>query len=370
LGSRSSKQSSTVRPDFIIEQIDLLNDEIPHHLQDLFNHLEQQNPQLGLAWMKNLARYSSEPGELANIFVACKNGSSNEFVALPLFVGANREARSLGNFYTSLTSPASSIPDALSLLTALLLHLKNSENLSAIVLSPLDQDNPLFPQLLSSLKDAGWSGRHDFFCFGNWIEPIQENSWQHYFQSRPSKLRNTVERKARAFLRDGKGEFTVIRGGEELANGIEQYSDIYENSWKINEPHPGFMPQLIELAAQKNWLRLGIARYEGRAIAAQVWLVANGTAYIFKLAYHEDFSRLSAGTLLTAHLMQYVIEQDNVEAIDYLSGDDAYKKDWMSIRRERFGIAAYNASSATGLLKLTAFRLATIAKRLGLRPRG
>ncbi len=34
--------------------------------------------------------------------------------------------------------------------------------------------------------------------------------------------------------------------------------------------------------------------------------------------------------------MEYVIDTDGVNEIDFLTGNDAYKQDWMSERRERF----------------------------------
>ena len=40
--------------------------------------------------------------------------------------------------------------------------------------------------------------------------------------------------------------------------------------------------------------------------------------------------------------MQHVIDTDHVEEVDYLTGDDAYKQDWMSHRRERIGLVAFN----------------------------
>jgi hypothetical protein len=35
--------------------------------------------------------------------------------------------------------------------------------------------------------------------------------------------------------------------------------------------------------------------------------------------------------------------------IDYLSGDDAHKQEWMSDRRERWGVIAFNPLTVHGL---------------------
>ena len=46
---------------------------------------------------------------------------------------------------------------------------------------------------------------------------------------------------------------------------------------------------------------------------------------------------------------QHAIEVDGVGEVDYLSGDDAYKQDWMSQRRERVGLVAFRTDSLAGL---------------------
>jgi len=50
--------------------------------------------------------------------------------------------------------------------------------------------------------------------------------------------------------------------------------------------------------------------------------------------------------------MRYVIDIDKVACVDYLSGDDAYKKEWMSHRRERWGIMIFNWRTWKGCLKM------------------
>ena len=84
-------------------------------------------------------------------------------------------------------------------------------------------------------------------------------------------------------------------------------------------------------------------------IAAQLWLVRGGRALIYKLAYDEEYKRFSAGSVLTAELMRHAIDVDRVDDIDYLTGDDAYKADWMSQRRERLGMVAFDPITVRGL---------------------
>jgi CelD/BcsL family acetyltransferase involved in cellulose biosynthesis len=110
------------------------------------------------------------------------------------------------------------------------------------------------------------------------------------------------------------------------------------------------MNGLMRTCAQQGWLRLGIAYLDGVPAAAQLWVVVAGTASIYKMAYDERFAKESVGTVLSSLLMEYVIDVDKVKTVDYLSGDDAYKRDWMSHRRERWGIMAFNLHTTHGVL--------------------
>jgi len=135
---------------------------------------------------------------------------------------------------------------------------------------------------------------------------------------------------------------------EGLPRAIAAYQKVYANSWKRPEPVPDFMPEMMAGCARRGWLRLGLAWLGDTPIAAQVWVVANGRAAIYKLAYDKAYSHMAPGTMLSAHLMERAIDVDRVREVDYLVGDDAYKRDWMSHRRERRGLVGFDMSTWKG----------------------
>ena len=346
-----------------IEKLILGQDSLDAPLHSAFSDYEAQNPQYGEHWLANLASFALDENDKAVIYIA-KLGPEN-FIACPLKVNSrHKRASSLSTFYTSAYSPIvrSDRPEALFL--ALFQHLAQNEGIAALTLSPMAVSSPIFTLLREALSQGGWRGRHDFFCFGNWIHNVQDQSYQSYLSSRPSKLRSTIARKTKKFFADDRGHLEVILGGDMLESAIARYVSVYNNSWKNEEPYQNFIPELLRLSATRGWLRLGIASYDKQPVASQIWLVCNGTAYIFKLAYHEDYKRLSPGTVLTAHMMQRAIEQDGISRIDYLSGDDAYKADWMTERSEQHGLAAYNPRSPQGLIMLAGYTAKRLLKKL------
>ncbi|MBL8482108.1 MAG: GNAT family N-acetyltransferase, partial [Rhodocyclaceae bacterium] len=115
---------------------------------------------------------------------------------------------------------------------------------------------------------------------------------------------------------------------------------------------PEFIPGLVRMLAETGRLRLGIAWLDDKPIAAQIWVVNHGKAGIYKVGFDEAYAAYSPGTLLTAHLMERVIDVEHVREVDYYIGDDAYKNTWMTHRRERWGIIAFNPRHATGVWRL------------------
>jgi hypothetical protein len=107
------------------------------------------------------------------------------------------------------------------------------------------------------------------------------------------------------------------------------YERVYAQSWKPKEGSPAFLRRFAEEEGEAGTLRLGIAEIDGRPVAAQLWTVDHGAAYIHKLAHVEDAKAHSPGTLLSHALFAHAIDRDRVHTIDFGTGDDAYKRDWM-----------------------------------------
>jgi len=346
-----------------IQRLSLLQDSLPPFITSAFEDAEQSQHEAGLAWLRNLANTALPEGEAAYIFIAQK--PPGEFVALPMRIDEKRrEAHALTTYYSSIYSPACNTTDPAGLLTELFTYLARSQNLVSLTLSPMDPDSKLYTDCQLALAQSGWKGVHSWHCFTNWFHPVTSEDYPSYLQTRPSRLRNTIRRKQRKFYADDRGDIEVVTGVDSLMAARKAFESVYASSWKQPEPYPHFIPGLLETAASRGWLRLGIARYDGKPVAAQLWLVANGTAAIFKLAYHQDYRTLSPGTVLSDHLMAHVIEHDKVKCVDYLTGDDSYKKDWMSAQRERRGLAAYNPATLKGRAKLAAHTIKRKARTL------
>lgn len=323
-------------------------------------------------WFENLARHGFDPGRGLVLALVERTDGEGAF-CLPLVSrGAGQAAvfgptlEGLSNFYSSLYGPLGDARHCtVDGLRALLRHLRREQLPSAVIdLSPLDEGSRFYADLVTALRAEGWLA-DNYFCFGNWHLRVEGRSFDEYLRSLPSRLRNTVRRGEKKL--DAAGRWHVVietAPGDALEAAIADFDAVYRKSWKVPEPFPAFVPELCRAAARQGWLRLGVLRLGELPIAAQLWLVRGGQALIYKLAYDEAHKRLSAGSVLSGRMMRHAIETDRCGDVDYLTGDDGYKVDWMSHRRERQGIVAFHPHSAQGLASAARHHIGRWARRI------
>ncbi len=317
----------------------------------LFEDAEKEDIGLGVNWYRNLvnAVFSNDPG--VKIYVLWKGGLP--VAALPIRFTKNylwRRLESLGNYYTAIYAPVLATEVTKRDLEKLLKAILHAHPLVASMrFSPMNPKSEAYITLMGALKLTGMRP-FEFFCFGNWFLRVN-GGWSDYLKGRSGTQRNTIKRMGKRFAAD-EGTLELIQLDADLERGLDAYHRVYAESWKVAEPFASFIPGLAHVCAARGWLRLGVAWLKDKPIAAQIWIVAGNKASIYKVAYDDAYKAYAPGTLVTAMLMQHVIDRDGVSEVDYLIGDDAYKKTWMSDRRERWGLIAYNYWSPLGLFGL------------------
>ena len=345
-------------------------DELPPSCLRLFEEAGRQDFFLTQPWFRNFAGRAldggcclriygigskDDPGQAAGMFLARTS---------PL----SRKLSALTNYYSSFFAPhlTGSREQREAALQALAQAISAERpRWDTIDIQPLDLNSDAFSTLVAAFRSSGFVVQ-TFFRFGNWYLPVNRRSFAEYMESLPSVLRSTLSRKRKKLEKSGRATIQIITGGEGLEAAIADYTKVHLGSWKVPEPYPEFIPGLIRMSSVMGALRLGLIHVDGEPAAAQIWIVHHGSALMFKLAYDERFADLSVGTILTAVLMQHVLDIDKVELVDYLSGDDAYKHDWMSHRRERWGILAMNPRTLRGAMAIIRHRGGRTMKRVVL----
>lgn len=316
-----------------------------------FAEAEKQSIFYSAPWFENYFE-TIQDSDSSYLFLSASTDRGCAALPMKYFVSTewpySRSIYGAQNYYSCLFGPAVAGEHTDELYDKLLQPVC-AQRLDVFDVHPLDPLHPSFKALQKALRRKGWI-IDKYLCFGNWQLDVNGRSFADYFQTLPSTLKNTIKRKTQALTKKGNARLEIITEEADTERLISDYTQIYNSSWKKPEPYTEFMPGLIRTCAKHGWLRAGIAYIDDTPAAAQIWIVHNSQALIYKLAYDEQFGKLSIGSILTTKLMEHVIDVDKVSLVDYLTGDEPYKRDWMSRRNERWGIIAYNPRTLSGLL--------------------
>jgi hypothetical protein len=188
---------------------------------------------------------------------------------------------------------------------------------------------------LTAFRRAGWIAVQRPMGINHYLT-VGDRDFETYWAGRPGKLRSTVRRK----LRSSTLAFEIHH---RITDALwDDYTAVYRRSWKPVEPNLDFLRSIAEREGQAGTLRLGFARDAQFPVATQFWTVENGMALIHKLAHDQGADEMSPGTLLSHHMFRAAIDDDKVETIDYGTGDNPYKTEWMEAQRPLYRIDCFN----------------------------
>ncbi|MDX3908968.1 MAG: GNAT family N-acetyltransferase [Sphingobium sp.] len=289
-------------------------------------------------WLELLHRHCM-PEQAVDILHACE-GDAQAWLCL---ADSGRRGRTaIANWYSFGVRPLfSGAPDEATRerLVATLTH-RLAKRVSSVSLYPMTNDDEDLGIMTKALRSAGWITRVRAMGI-NSILDLESRNFDAYWSDRPTRLRKLVSRKGK----QGTLAFTIHC---DITDALwADYLHVYDKSWKSSEPYYSFLMALAKQEARAGTLRLGFARKNGVPVAAQLWTVENGVALIHKLAHDAAHDADSPGTLLSHHMFRAAIDQDRVSRIDYGTGNNAYKADWMERQRTLYRIEAYNPRFAS-----------------------
>lgn len=285
-----------------------------------------------LAWIGPLHRIALH--DKAPLLLRAQIGDADAW--LPLMRQASGHHVALANWYNFTWRPIYSSIHSEEQRQSLLRQLADTarQRTRRLTLAPVPDEDGSASKIAAAFKDAGWVVDVTA-CDENHYLRLHGRTFEQYWNSRPGQLKNTVKRKAK------KNTVSIRIETEFSETGWQDYEKVYVRSWKPQEGSPEFLKQLAQHESGSGTLRLGLAYIDGQPVAAQFWTVENGIALIHKLAHDERHLDASPGTLLSAALFRHVIDRDKVDEIDFGTGSDAYKQDWMDAVRPRYRLDMY-----------------------------
>ncbi len=156
-----------------------------------------------------------------------------------------------------------------------------------------------------------------------------------YLAGRPGRVRSTVKRTAKRLERDGVTHRRV--GDDEIDGALERLATLHDGRWADASDFLTGWEQL-ERAARAGATRGDVTVHElvaedGRVIASELDLCVGDRVAFYQAGRMTDHEWRGSGSVLRTRILEDAIARGAAE-YDLLRGDEAYKAEWSTGRRE------------------------------------
>jgi len=198
-------------------------------------------------------------------------------------------------------------------------------------------------------------------------------TWDEFWAATSQRFKKTV-RNVRNRL--GKAGAVSIEEHRVVAPDSSVFADLLavsERSWKA--PHelaiatmpemPEFFRGLTARASARGWLRLWLMRLDGRPVASEFQLEADGRVHALRADFDASLPvDLSPGTHLTAEIVRALFGRETVYEYDMGPGDNEYKSRWASDAHELRRLRIFRPGAYGTLLHTVEARVVGSLRRL------
>lgn len=179
-----------------------------------------------------------------------------------------------------------------------------------------------------------------------------DGDYESFLAGASRNLRGDVRRRRRRRLEEaGALTLDVVDGGHDLDKLLDEGFAIEGSGWKteagtaINSSPitERFYREVAAWAAATGVLRLCYLRLDGRCIAFQYNVVAEGVLYDLKGGYDTAYERFSPGKVLHAAMLRHSFE-DRLRRYEFLGVAEPYKLHWATGSRQTVSLRAFAPS--------------------------
>lgn len=273
------------------------------------------------------------------------------------------------NWHTPVYGPVADGPEAAAALAAgLLAHAGRRADLWF-----LDPDQPGYRETERAAADAGYGTIVREIAQSPYVTVV--GSFDEFMGGLERKFRKDMGRRWRRLEEAGDVEVAFEDGSERLDELLTDGFRLEGSGWKAEQgsaiasdpDRERFYRRVAAWAAERGWLRLAFLRLDGRAIAFDFCMEADGVHYVPKGGFDVEERKHGPGQLLTHAGIKRAFEL-GLDSYELLGQQDEYKRQWTATTRARLRVQAFPRRPA-GSASYLAWRYGRPLAKLALRRR-
>lgn len=203
-------------------------------------------------------------------------------------------------------------------------------------------------------------------------------TWEDFLHSKSQRFRKTLRNVENRLARSGRvtvEEHTQVDPGGRI---FAEVMEVSRQSWKgvrgvamaTMLGMPRFFTELTERASSRGWLHLWILRMDGRPVATEYQIGANGCVNALRADFDSSLAELSPGTYLNMCIIRTLFDREGIEEYNMGPGSNEYKYRWASDTHESAALEIYAPTTYGRILHALETRLVPAARRWRAQLRG
>ena len=239
-----------------------------------------------------------------------------------------------------------------------------------IRLANLAEDGSNVDRFCEACDRHGWTVRRRPIRRCPYLELPE--SWDAYLSSLSSHGRHAIRRKERKLRREHHVALTDY-GQERIEEGLRHLERLHAQRWDgggaLSDPviqrlHSRFAASL----AERGQLWLVSLDLDGSPAAAWYGFTSGDTVYHYQSGRDPRWERDRVGTVLVSLMIRQAIER-GYRRLDFLRGDEAYKREWTQTARQAYEIVVFRGGWHGSALRALESLARTVRRWLGPRSR-
>jgi len=178
---------------------------------------------------------------------------------------------------------------------------------------------------------------------------LLDADWEQFLHSRSARFRKTRRNIINKLTKFGNIDIQCVRLDDD-GKWLKEVFGITEKSWKYQEGDAiacmGHMRQFFEaltkIAGEKGWLLIWLLRIDGKPVAMEYDLVADGQVYALRADFDEAYSDYSPGTYLGTEILQQLFKDPQYEVYNTGPGMNLYKLQLTDKSTENIVLTIFN----------------------------
>ena len=201
---------------------------------------------------------------------------------------------------------------------------------------------------------------------------ILPNSKEEYFNSLDSKFRREINRRSKRLAETYEINYSLNDNKKTGRKRLELFSELEDKGWKgkdgittikkIPRDFDLFLNSTTKLSKQ-GWVQWNFLEADKNIIAAQLISVINGIAYVWKVAYDENYSKFAPGNLLMLKFIEDSFEDERISEFNFLNERDSFKV-WNVKTRQLYDIFIFSDKGIISFLLKVYFRFRNRHKKI------